>query len=162
MTMTTLDSSFEDDLQEALLDDVHAKASGIEGMMMLIAETNWRSYAESNGYDIDHVWRDAESEVEREADAVRISAEWPFSAQFEHGVDPHTIEATNADVLAFPWPEMKGVEFGNTGQTFDEVFAETWPVVFFPEVDWGSETGGIPAARAVRNMLRELRGELQG
>ena len=159
--MTTLEMSFEDDLEQALLDDAHRKASGIEGMMMLMAETNWRRYANENGYDIDHIWKDAESSIQREADAITISAEWPFSAQFEHGVEPHTIEATNADFLAFPWPEMRGEEFGNTGKNFEEVFADTWPVVFFPKVNWGSRTGGIPAARAVRNMLREIRGELR-
>lgn len=159
--MTTLEASFEDDLKESLMDDVHRKASGIEGMMMLIAETNWQAYADTNNYDISHIWEDAESSIERNADAITIRGEWPFSAQFEHGVDPHVIEANDADMLAFPWPEMRGEEFGNTGKNFEEVFADTWPVVFFPKVNWGSETGGIPKARAVRNMLREIRGELR-
>lgn len=158
--MTELESTFEDDLKESLLDDVERKASGIEGMMMLIAETNWRDYANANDYDISHIYRDAESDFDRTDDAVVIEAEWPFSSQFEFGVDPHVIEAKDADMLAFPWPEMEGEEFGNTGQNFEEVFSETWPVVFFPKVNWGSETGGIPKARAIRNMLREIQGEL--
>jgi len=160
--MTTLEMSFEDDLEQALLDDVHRKASGIEGMMMLMAETNWRRYANENGYDIDHIWKDAESSIQREADAITISAEWPFSAQFEHGVEPHTIEATNADFLKFPWPdapeEVKDM-FRSQWENPDSFLEE--PIVLFPKVNWGSETGGIPAARAVRNMLREIRGELR-
>jgi len=159
--MSGLEIRFEDKLQDSLLDDVERKASGIEGMMMLIAETNWRRYANKHGYDINHIWKDAESDTRRTNNAIEISGEWPFSAQFEHGVEPHTIEAKNADMLAFPWPEMRGEEFGNTGKNFEEVFADTWPVVFFPKVNWGSETGGIPAARAIRDMLRELRGELR-
>lgn len=158
--MTELEREFEDKLQESLLDDVERKASGIAGMMELIAETNWRQYASANDYDIDHIWQDAESDFNRIDDAVVIEAEWPFSSQFEFGVDPHVIEADDADMLAFPWPEKEGEEFGNTGQNFEEVFSETWPVVFFPKVNWGSETGGIPEARAIRDMLREIRGEI--
>jgi len=159
--MTTLESSFEDDLSEAVLDDVWRKASGIEKLLMFTAEQNWRQYASENGYDIDHIWQDAESSIERGANAITIRGKWPFSAQFEFGVDPHVIEANDADFLAFPWPEKRGEEFGNTGKNFEEVFEDTWPVVFFPKVNWGSETGGIPKARAIRDMLREIRGELR-
>ena len=160
--MTTLDNGFEDGLKQSLLDDVERKASGIAGMMRLIAETNWQAYADRNGYDIDHIWRDAEVEFDRTPDAIEISGEWPFSAQFEHGVEPHTIEATNADFLKFPWP--------NAPEEVKEQFRPQWenpnsfleePIVLFKKVNWGSETGGIPAARAVRDMLRELRGELR-
>lgn len=52
----------------------------------------------------------------------------------ELGSDPHKIEADEADWLAFEWPEMEGVEFGNSGKTFDEVFEDSWPTVFFKEV----------------------------
>ena len=160
--MTTLESDFEDTLREVVLDEAEKQAPEIGEELMEIAEEKWRQYAKANDYDIDHVWRDAEGpDVTRGDREVRIQIRWPFSSQFEFGVDPHVIEASDADMLAFPWPEMEGVEFGNTGQTFDEVFEETWPIVFFPEVDWGSESGGIPKARAVRDSLRELRGELQ-
>lgn len=53
---------------------------------------------------------------------------------FEFGTDPHPIRAKNAEFLAFPWPEMEGEEFGNTGMTFEEVFSDSWPTVFFKEV----------------------------
>lgn len=160
--MTTLELDFEDKTAEAVLDDVEEHADEIGDDLMELAEEKWRRYAEANDYDIDHIWRDAEGpDVSRGDREVRIQIVWPFSALFEHGVDPHVIEASDAEVLAFPWPEMAGVEFGNTGQTFDEVFADTWPIVFFPKVNWGSETGGIPAARVIRNTLREFRGEFQ-
>lgn len=68
----------------------------------------------------------------------------------EMGADPHTIRAKNADYLAFEWEEMEGVEFGNTGMTFDEVFSDTFPTVFFKEV----EHPGIPALRFVRDGWR--------
>jgi len=160
--MTTLEASFEDDLKESLLDDVHRKASGIEGLMMFNAEQNWRAYAATNGYDLEHIWSDAESSVERDSDSVTIRGKWPFSSQFEFGVDPHVIEATNADFLKFPWPDAP--------EEVKEMFRPQWddpdswleePIVLFKKVNWGSETGGIPKARAVRDMLREIRGELR-
>lgn len=52
---------------------------------------------------------------------------------FEYGAEPHEIRARRAEFLAFPWPEMENEEFGNTGKTFGEVFADTWPIVFFKE-----------------------------
>lgn len=159
--MTTLEG-FEDAAREALLEEAESKMPELVARMQDIAEDNWRSYASANDYDIEHIWRDVESEIDRAGDEITATVEWPFSAQFEHGVDPHVIEASDAEMLAFEWSEMAGVEFGETGRTFDEVFADTWPVVFFPKVNWGSESGGIPKARAVRDMLRELRGEMRG
>lgn len=152
-----LENGFTDKLEAAILDDVEAKAPGMAQEMQAEAEQNWRRYAGRNGYDIQHIWRESETFVNRTPGGVNFGVEWPFSAQFEFGVDPHPIEATGGDLLAFPWPEMAGVPFGDTDKTFDEVFADTWPMVFFPRVNWGSISGGIPAARAIRNMLRVIR-----
>ena len=69
----------------------------------------------------------------------------------ELGSDPHKIEADEADFLAFEWPEMEGEEFGNTGKTFDEVFEDTWPTVFFKEI-WH------PGTEALRFLQDSLRG----
>jgi len=156
-----LDSDFEAKATEAFLpDDEQAEALG--NQMVDIAEKKWRAYMSVNDYDLEHIVQDVRGPmVEQNGNSVSIRVEWPFSAMFEFGVDPHVIEAKDASVLAFPWPEMEGEEFGDTGKNFEEVFADTWPVVFLPKVNWGSRTGGIPKARAVRDMLLELRGELQ-
>lgn len=68
---------------------------------------------------------------------------WPHIASqwFNAGTAPH--EVSGDPVLAFEWEEMKGEEFGDTGKTFDEVYSDTWPVVFLPEV----EVSGIEALR---------------
>jgi len=147
--MTELDSGFEDGLQAAVLDDVEQKAPEIEQRMLLMAETNWRRYASDNGYDIDHIWRDVESDVRRFGNSVRISAQWPFSALFEFGVEPHTIEGN--PYLSFVWESPPE----GTRPPGAPKFVQT------ESVNWGSVTGGIPKARAVRDMLRELRGELR-
>lgn len=70
----------------------------------------------------------------------------------ELGADPHPIEADDAEMLAFEWPKMEGVEFGDTGQTFDEVFESSWPTVFLNEV----EHPGTPALRFVSDAWKEV------
>lgn len=157
-----LDRDFEEKLAAAVLPD-EEQTRALGERLKAIAEDNWRAYMAANGYDLEHVVRDAEVlDVEAGDRRSSVRVEWPFSALFEFGVDPHVIEASGASVLAFEWPEMEGEEFGNTGRNFEEVFAETWPTVFFPAVNWGSESGGIPASRAVRDALMEFRQDMRG
>jgi len=158
--MATLEQDFENKLAAAVLPD-RDEARELAEDLLAFAEERWKAYASANDYDIEHIWEDAEvTDVSVGPRSVGFRVEWPFSAMFEFGVDPHVIEAKDADVLAFPWPEMEGEPYGDTGKTWDEVFADTWPVVFLPRVNWGSKTDGIPKARAVRNALRDFRGEL--
>ncbi|WP_226043479.1 hypothetical protein [Natrinema sp. DC36] len=137
-----LDSSFEDDLREAVLDDVEKKARDDIGPRLIdIARENWQAYASRHDYDIDHIWEDVEGPiVERDGDSVSVRIEWPgLTALFEWGVDPHTIEGN--PLLHFYW-EAK----------------DSW--ITTDEVNWGSETGGIPESRAIRDTLDQLEGEL--
>lgn len=89
---------------------------------------------------------------------------WEFAARhyatvfFEYGAEPHEIRARRADWLAFPWPEMEGEEFGDTGMTFDEVFADTWPVVFFKKIDHP----GMEETRFLRDGRDKTRGWMGG
>ena len=140
--MTTLDSGFEDALRESLLDDVETQAREIGETFMQNVEDGFRSYAARNDYDIDHVWDEVEGpHIERDDHSVRIRVEWPgLTALFEWGVDPHTISGN--PLLHFYW-EAKAV----------------W--ITTESVNWGSETGGIPEARAIRNALEEHRRELE-
>lgn len=64
---------------------------------------------------------------------------WPHVASvfFEHGTTQHEIEGN--PLLAFEWEEMRGEEFADTGETFEEVF-DTFPLVFLPRVN----VEGIP------------------
>lgn len=157
-----LDADFEQKLAEALTPD-RDEMRLLGERMMAMAEDNWREYAATNEYDIEHVYEDAEiTDVRVEPGNASVRVEWPFSAQFEFGVDPHVIEATNAEVLKFPWPDGPDevlAQFEPMWNDPDHFLEE--PEVLFPEVEWGSETGGIPKARAVRDMLMELRAELR-
>lgn len=140
--MATLDSNFEDDLREALLDDAEQRARDDIGPRLIrVARENWKAYASRHDYDIDHIWEDVEGPiVERDGDSVSIRIEWPgLTALFEWGVDPHTIEGN--PLLHFYWGAK-----------------DSW--ILTDEVNWGSETGGIPESRAIRDMLDQLEGEL--
>lgn len=137
--MTTLDSNFEPDLREAVLDDVEQTLrQEIGPAFKEVAAANWRAYASRHDYDIDHVWEDAEGPfVDRHRGGVTLRVEWPeLTALFEFGVSPHTIDGD--PLLHFYW-EAK----------------DQW--IRTESVDWGSETGGIPESRAIRDSLNGLR-----
>ena len=134
-----LDASFEDQLRESLLDDVEQTLRDEVGpLLKQTARRNFEAYAAETGYDIDHIWTDADGPlVDRDGSSVSLRVEWPeLTALFEFGVSPHTIEGD--PLLHFYW-EAK----------------DQW--ITTESVDWGSETGGIPESRAIRDALNELR-----
>ena len=142
--MATLDSSFEDDLREAVLDDVEQKARDEIGPMFLqTARENFGAYAAETDYDIEHIWEDAEGPiVERDGESVSVRVEWPgLTALFEFGVSPHTIEGD--PLLHFYYDRI-----------------DQW--ITTDSVNWGSETGGIPESRAIRDAMNWLRREVSG
>lgn len=142
-----LDANFEKLAEKAFTPDRdEMRVLGEE--MLEIAEAFWDAYQEANDYDIDHITDEAR--ITDVSDGY-VRVEWPFSALFEFGVDPHVIEASDAEYLAFEWPAPPE---GTRPEGAPEY-------VRTDSVDWGSETGGIPKARAVRDMLREFRGELR-
>ena len=143
-----LDANFEDDLREAVLDTVERELREEIGPQLRdLARENWQAYASRNGYDIDHIWEDAEGPfVERDEDGVTLRMEWPgLTALFEFGVSPHTIQGN--PLLAFVWRSPP--EGTRPPGAPKHVVAE--------EVNWGSVTGGIPESRAIRDALAGLR-----
>jgi len=51
----------------------------------------------------------------------------PAAWFFEVGTEPHTVEADEAETLAFEWPDAP--------PAVREMFADTFPTVFFPRVE---------------------------
>jgi hypothetical protein len=149
--MTSL-PDFEDDLREAILDEAEAEIEDARDRLVADTEAGFRSYASRNGYDIDHIWRDVTTgTVDRRQNAVSTRVEWPaLTALFEYGVDPHTI--TGNPTLAFNWPSPPQGTRPPGAPSY--VVAES--------VNWGSVTGGIDAARAIRTAHDALRADLRG
>lgn len=137
-----LDNDFESDLREAVLDDIEQTAhEEIGPRLKQHVRQNWEAYASRNGYDIDHIWEDAEGPfIERDDARVTIRLEWPeLTALFEFGVAPHTIEGN--PLLHFYYERI-----------------DQW--IITESVNWGSETGGIPESRAIRDAIDQLRQEV--
>jgi hypothetical protein len=144
--MATLEASFEADLRDAALDEVETEADAIGAWMLDTAEDYWRAYASANEYDIDLIWADAAvDDITRGRRAVTVRATWPFSGLFEFGVEPHVI--TGNPTLSFSWPSPPEGTRPPGAPSY----------VVADEVNWGSVTGGIDEARAIRDMLADLR-----
>ena len=159
--MTTLSTSFESDLREALLDDVETTLVGEEANLIFefveLVHANLRAYGRRHDYNVESTIESLGTpQVQRTDNRVTVRVGWTSEqmARWEFGVSPHTINGK--PVLTFVWsgenvPEWVKEEFeqarGSGGQ-----FQEGWRV-FFPEV----EHPGIPESRAIRDSIRGLR-----
>lgn len=147
--MTALDG-FEDALRDDLLDQAEGRVADELDRLADEAETNFRRYASANDYDIDHIWEDAVvGAVQRRANSVSARVEWPsLTNLFEYGVGPHIIEGN--PLLAFAWAAPPEGTRPPGAPSF--VVAES--------VNWGSVTGGIDEARAIRDAREGVRQSL--
>lgn len=64
---------------------------------------------------------------------------------FEMGAKPHEIEAQDAEMLAFEWPDAPA--------EVQEMFSDTFPTVFFESVDHP----GMPELRFLRDSRERVR-----
>lgn len=157
--MTTLASRFEDDLREAILDDVEAKLVGEEANLVFqfveLVHSNLRSYANRNGYDVESTIESlATPQVDRQRNTISVTVGWESEqmGRWEFGVSPHTIDGE--PILSFVWENPPGWVREEFDQSRGEGgrFASGWRV-FFESVDHP----GIPESRAIRDALNGLR-----
>jgi hypothetical protein len=163
-----LERGFEAATERALLDDAESRLVGQQANLIFqfieLVHTRLRTYARRNDYDVDSTIDSlATPEVSRREDSVEIVVGWESEqmARWEFGVSPHTIDGD--PVLSFVWedpPQWVREEFDQARSSGGE-FRSGWRV-FFDNVNWGSDTGGIPASRAIRESLRGLREVLNG
>lgn len=153
--MAELDSSFESDLREVVMDDaedeLYAKRNNLAFRLLQLANENWRDYMNENDYALEHIPESGTvTETDRTRNRVSATLEWSGLANlFEWGVSPHAIQG---DPLAFDWPAPPEGTRPEGAPAF----------IVANQVDWGSVTGGIPAARAIRGAVNQLRFESQG
>jgi hypothetical protein len=154
--MTTLDSSFETDLQEAILDTAERELIGQRAPLAFqfveLVHSRLRSYGERYGYDVQPAIDSlGPLEVNRTGDGISVTIGWADEqmARWEFGVSPHTIDGD--PVLSFVWEDPPAEVREQFRQARDESGRFTSGVrVFFASIDHP----GIPASRAIRDSLR--------
>jgi len=163
--MATLDSSFESDLREALMDDVETKLVGEQANLVYefveLVHTNLRAYGQRHGYDVESTIDSlGQPVVDRSESSISVTIGWESEqmARWEFGTSDHTVQPVNADVLSFVWenpPQWVREEFDQARSSGGQ-FATGYRV-FLPE----TEVEGLPESRAIRDSLNDLRRLLQ-
>lgn len=156
--MATLESDFEERLQEAVLDQAEHELVGKPDNVIAqaISRVHGRldRYAREFGYNIESLKQSLQPvEVQRSDGQLTIRFGWDHEAfpYIEFGTSDHTIEGN--PILSFVWedrhnpPDWVAEEFEREGDGYR---------VFLPEV----EVAGVQETRAVRDALNWLRGEL--
>lgn len=157
--MSTLDSGFESDLEEAVLDEAEAKLIGEEANLVFqfveLVHSNLQSYANRHDYDVESTIESLGTpQVDRQNGQLAITIGWESKQmdRWEFGVSPHRIDGN--PILSFIWkepPEWVKEEFPQ-GRSSSGEFVSGWRV-FFGSV----EHPGIPESRAIRDALNGLR-----
>jgi hypothetical protein len=154
-----LDNRFEDDLQDALLDDVERQLVGqydpIIFRFVEIVHKNLRAYADRHGYDVESTIASlGQPEVTRSGNRITVRIGWESEqmSRWEFGTSDHHIDGD--PVLSFIWEENEKRAHDPPQWVRDEFEQEGdgWRV-FLPEVD----VRGIPEARVVRDGMHALR-----
>lgn len=143
--MTTLEDGFEDALRESLLDGAEEAVGEWRDQLADESERRFDAYAARNGYDLGYLGDTIEtSRVRRRGNRVSATVSWgALAAIWEYGVSPFTLEASG-DQLAFLWASPPE----GTRPPGAPEFVQS------KSVNWGSVTGGIPEARAIRTALQ--------
>lgn len=157
--MATLGSDFEDQLQEALLDEIQEQMLADDGPVQGAVEKSEEvliEYGRRHDYDVGPVLEAlAEPAIQRKSDRIVATWGWyhPAAPHFEWGTSDHTVDGD--PVLTFIWEDAPpGIH---------EMFPDTQreggdPRVFLPSVD----VSGLPESRFVREGIDWLRREVTG
>lgn len=156
--MATLASDFEEQLLEALLDELEhefiGKRNNLVHQTVQQAHDILRAYGDAHDYDVEPIIESlGQPEVTRTENSIQVRIGWghPAAPYFQMGTSPHTVEGD--PVLRFVWEDApQGVreKWDHTERVDGD------PVVFLPEVD----VDGLPESRFVRDALHWLRREL--
>lgn len=149
-----LASGFEDDLREAVMDDVQERLEDdLAEDAVEAAHDRLREVADRNDYDVENVIESLEGpDVVREGNTVVVEFEWTHetAALFGYGTDDHWVEGN--PTLAFTWEGAPQGVVADQSDRYDPA-----PDVAFDRV----HVSGIEESRYARHGLRWLRRELE-
>ncbi len=157
--MATLESGFEDKLQEALLDELQKQMLADDGPVWGAVERSHEvlmEYGRRHDYNVGPVVEAlAEPAIQRQPDRIVATWGWyhPAAPHFAWGTSDHTVDGD--PVLAFVWEDAPQSVHEKWPDT-DRVDGD--PVVFLPEAD----VSGLPESRFVREGIDWLRREVTG
>lgn len=116
-----------------LRDESREHARRTAGIWFTASQDALFAGGDEHGYDVENVAQAASEPRWDETEGGYAFHYFHRAARFfNDGTAPHDIEGD--PWLAFEWEEMHGEEYGDTGRTFDEVFSDTFPLVFFRQV----------------------------
>ncbi|WP_135806210.1 hypothetical protein [Halorussus marinus] len=148
-----LDSSFEDDLREAVLDEAEHELIGqsdnLVHQFVQDVHDQLRAYGSQYDYNVEPIIESlGEPQVDRSENSLSIRVGWEHEASvyFEFGTSDHTVEGD--PLLVF---EFDPAEYPYLAEMFPDGTA------FLPQ----THPSGLPESRAVRDALNELRREMQ-
>lgn len=150
--MTSLDSGFEADLRDAILDEAERELVGKQGNIVheFVQDVHdrLRAYGRRHDDDVEHAIESlGQPVVERTANSITVRIGWEATEMvfFEMGTSDHTVDGD--PVLVFDFDET---EYPHLAEMFPEGTA------YLPDVD----VSGLPESRAVRDSLNHLQGAL--
>lgn len=140
---TELEIAFEDISRQEALDAANVAFSAANDRLL--------EAADEHDYDLFPLAQSAREPQWSEADGGYVFG-WPHEAAvyFNEGTVDHKIEPVEADMLAFEWPDAP--------QEVREMFEDTFPLVFFPEV----EVSGLPAIQYLEHGMQQAERHLGG
>lgn len=153
--MTTLDSSFESSLEEALGDKIEARIEELMRNFVDVVHNNLQSYGRRHGYDVESTIDSVtDIQIDRSQGTVTASVGWqnPQMSRWEFGTSDHPVPGN--DILSFVWenpPQWIREEFDQARSSGGQ-FASGYRV-FLPETD----VSGLPESRVVRDAMNGLR-----
>jgi hypothetical protein len=144
--MTTLESTFPADLRDAILSEVEADAERLARHVINLVHDNLRDYGNRHDYDVESTIESVDWSVKLSDGAVTITVGWTDEQmlRWEFGTSDHTVPGD--PVLVF---EFDADEYPYLAEMFDN------GVAYLPEAD----VSGLPASRAIRDAMNQLRRE---
>jgi hypothetical protein len=148
-----LDSSFEGDLQEAILDqaahELIGKQDNLVHEFIQDVHERLREYGARHDYDVDPIIESlGEPQLDRSGNSLTIRVGWGHEAAvyFEFGTSDHTVDGD--PVLVFEFDKQ---EYPYLAEMFPDGTA------FLPDTN----PSGLPESRAIRDALNNLRRTIQ-
>lgn len=134
-----MEVEIDEDAREAIAEEGRRQTKQWAESWRRNAIERLEAFESSTGQDVSEIIAAVEEvEWDKSAGAWSFDVDHPGASFVEFGTEPHEIEASRAEALAFEWPDAPA--------DVRKEFSETFPTVFFERV----EVNGTPAVAFMR------------